>query len=87
MNTSFSAMNSSLSQKWMNKKNQIGGTTQLPPNAQGSMQQQMSNTVAAGFQSNNQANIPTYSNQQMNQSLGAVEANFDLGSGGSLPPQ
>jgi hypothetical protein len=23
----------------------------------------------------------------MNQSLGAVEANFELGSGGSLPPQ
>lgn len=26
MNTSFSAMNSSLSQKWMNKKTQIGQT-------------------------------------------------------------
>lgn len=34
LNSSFSAMNNSLSQKWMNKKNQIGaGVTQQPLNA------------------------------------------------------
>ena len=34
LNSSFSAMNNSLSQKWMNKKNQIGaGGTQQPFNA------------------------------------------------------
>lgn len=44
MNTSFSAMNSSLSQKWMTKKSQI--TTNR---ADGGAHQQMSSTMAPGF--------------------------------------
>jgi hypothetical protein len=46
MNTSFSQMNSSLSQKWMNKKSQIG---QARESGAFSATAQMSSTVAAGF--------------------------------------
>lgn len=44
MNTSFSAMNSSLSQRWMSKKSQITNNRATEVGTH-----QMSNTVAAGF--------------------------------------
>jgi hypothetical protein len=44
MNSSFSAMNSSLSQKWISKKSQITGTI-----GGGTGRDQMSSTMAAGF--------------------------------------
>lgn len=53
----------------------------------------MSNTVGAGFNQPTSSMIPTYNQLQQqnqnnvnNQSLGAVEANFDLGGGNTLPP-
>jgi len=49
----------------------------------------MSHTVATGFNQQSNNMIPTYSGQQNhnnNQSLGAIEANFDLGGGITLPP-
>ena len=47
MNTSFSAMNSSLSQKWISKKTQISNGRE--GSIQGLAQQQMSSTMAVGF--------------------------------------
>ena len=86
LNTSFSAMNNSLSQKWMNKKNQIGGQQQAP--ISNNMNQPINNNInAPGF---NQAAtmMPSYGTLNVNnQSLGAVEVNFNLSGGPSVPVQ